>query len=180
LLSIQEAEATKMTNKQIAVVTGPLPALGQFWEGQGGIRIGEVRGENGQPDYQLILPTDPRAVLRGIWGERGIRVVGADGLRDGYANTVAMAAAGSALAQNILQLEIDGHSDFYLMARHEARLAYLNAPEQFDTAEWYWTSTQDGPYGAWVQDYEDGTQYYHYKLNERQARAVRRVIHSVI
>lgn len=170
-----------MSAQQIAIVTGPLPALGQFWEGQGGIRAGEIRGENGAPNYQLILPIDDRAKFKDVvWGEYGVKIAGADNDRDGYANTVAMAEAGSDLAQKILLLEIDGNSDFYLMARHEARLCYLNAPEQFDTDEWYWTSTQYSPTCAWVQDFGHGIQYYGGKTSEFAARAVRRVIHSVI
>jgi hypothetical protein len=115
-----------------------------------------------------------------VWGERGVKITGADSDRDGYANTVAMAEAGSELAQKILLLEIDGHSDLFLMARHQAQLAYLNAPEQFDTDKWYWTSTQYSSYNAWVQGFAYGTQDDYGKYNEYAARVVRRVIHSAI
>ncbi|MDP2746163.1 DUF1566 domain-containing protein [Pseudomonas sp.] len=39
----------------------------------------------------------------------------------------------------------------------------------------YWTSTQDGPNGAWVQHFDDGTQHYGVKGYARPAFAVRRI-----
>lgn len=163
---------------QIATVTGPLPALGQFWEGQGGVRVGEVRGENGQPNYQLILPIDPRATVVGEWGKYGQDVPGAQSIRDGLANTLAMVEAGSPIAQLIIDLEIDGHRDLYLAAPLEYSLCNLNAGEHLDKTRWHWTSTQYSPGRAWKQGFGHGNQYINGKNDEFAWRAVRRVIHS--
>jgi hypothetical protein len=167
---------TRLENKTMSASlrTLSLPRIGEVFSGQGGIYAGIMRGENGSPDYALIVPTDPRAVLRGAWGEYGKRVVGADNLRDGMANTIAMAEAGSELARQILALEIDGHKDLYLMSRHEARLCYLQVPELFEDG-YYWTSTQYSPTTAWGQDFDAGLQGYNGKSNEVLAPAVRRL-----
>jgi hypothetical protein len=61
------------------------------------------------------------------WGDFGQRVEGALSFVDGRANTIAMAEAGSELAQKILQLEIDGYKDWVLPARDQLEVMYRNA-----------------------------------------------------
>ncbi|HEP9216693.1 TPA: hypothetical protein VDV30_004212 [Pseudomonas aeruginosa] len=39
----------------------------------------------------------------------------------------------------------------------------------------YWTSTQDGPYSAWIQNFDVGHQHFGGKDNARPAFAVRRI-----
>lgn len=153
-----------------------VPRLGDFWPEQAGIRYGEMRGENGEPDYDLILPTDQRAIFKKVaWGVSGKAVPGADSDRDGMANTIAMAEADSELAQKILDIKIGGHKDFFLMARHHARLGYLNVPELIGP-EPCWTSTQYSADNAWCQGFDDGHQYTNGKDGELSAFAVRRVL----
>ena len=41
-------------------------------------------------------------------------------------------------------------------------------------SEWYWSSTQYSPYGAWGQYFDGGDQGYDHKGDELRARAVRR------
>jgi hypothetical protein len=157
--------------------TMTLPRIGAEFPGQGGIYAGVMRGENGCPDYALIVPTDSASMFKDVvWGEYGKRIEGADSNRDGLLNTQAMAEGGSELARNILALQIDGHYDFYLPARHELRLCYLQAPELFETDDWYWTSTQYSPISAWGQYFGGGGQYGDVKTSKLRARAVRRLL----
>lgn len=160
---------------------GSIPPIGQYWQGQGGIYAGLIRGEQGQPDRHVIVPAGPEAQLTDReWGKRGHEVVGADNYFYGMHNTVAMAESGSELAKDILAMEIDGHKDFYLPARHEARLCFINAKDLFDEA-WYWTSTQSSAGYAFYQGFTAGSQNYGYKLHQLLARPVRSFVsHSVI
>ena len=116
-------------------------------------------------------PTKPKRAI----GTYGIDVKGADSDHDGMANTIALAAAGSELCAEILQLEVDGHQDFYLMSRADARLCMANVPELFEK-DWYWTSTQYSSHDAWVQDFYDGNQGDSRKESECLFRPVRRLI----
>ena len=153
------------------------PAIGSYWHGEGGIYAGQVRGEDGAPDYHLIVTTDPAGQVEAItWGSAGQSEPGATSDRDGLANTRALCASehDHPAAQWAADLSIDGIRDWYLPARHELRLCYLNVPEQFSTEDWYASSTQYSPYGAWVQDFGDGYQGLGHKGNERRAVAVRR------
>lgn len=83
----------------------------------------QIEGE----EYALIVA--PKAVGEHdatAWGEYGQDIEGARSYNDGRANTEAMAAAGSTLAQWALQLEINGFSDWYLPSRDELELCYRN------------------------------------------------------
>lgn len=152
------------------------PRVGEHWSGQGGIYAGIVRGRDGAPDYHLVLATAPESIFtkRAI-GTYGTDVTGAASEHDGLANTLAYAAAGSDLCREILALEIDGHKDFYLPSRVEARLLWCNLPEQFEK-EWYLTSTQYSSGNAWFQFFYDGNQISGDKKVEARARAVRRLM----
>ena len=57
------------------------------------------------------------------WGETG-QDIGATSCCDGLANTVAMAEAGSELAQAIQKLNLNGYDDWYLPARDEQEMLY--------------------------------------------------------
>ena len=89
-------------------------------------------------------------------------------------NTKAMAENKSDLAKQILALEIDGRKDWYLPARKEARLCYINCQDQFVQSDWYWTSTQRSSDYAYVQDFGGGYQDTGHKDYTYRARAVRR------
>lgn len=155
--------------------TYSIPPIGTVWPGQGGIFVGIGRGQNGQGDYALILPTDAAATFApGPWGERGLDVPSATSQHDGLANTQAMATAGSQLAQQILALRIEGHADFYLPAKADADLLRANVPELFEK-DWYWTSTQHSRYGAWIQGFEYGLSGHDGKGDRCRAVALRRL-----
>lgn len=176
LLAYTLQEAGVLSISRPAANAGALtpPALGELWAGQGGVYAGLMRGEDGQPDYHLVVATDAAGQLKAEWGCRGTEIKGASSRNDGLANTKAMAEAGSQLAKDMLALEIGGHSDFYLPAQAELMLCFANAREHFPK-EWHWSSTQCSADYAWGQHFSDGTADGYDKYGEGRARAVRRV-----
>lgn len=158
-----------------------IPALGSPWPGQGGIYAAHVRGHDGEPDYYLIVPTDERAHFNGVTlGTSGKDVTGATSKSNGMDNTKALAEAGSELCKTILQLEIEGHRDFFLMSANDAHMANANVPELFKKDRYYLTSTQYSSNYAFVQYFVDGYHGIHDKYGERRACAVRRIQISAI
>jgi hypothetical protein len=152
------------------------PRIGAHWPEQGGIYIGICPGQNGQPDYHLIAPADPRALLENVqWHSRRDEIADADSDWDGLTNTRSMADVGSELAGAILDLDIDGHRDFYLPARHEMSMVKLVAPDLI-AEKWHWSSTQGSADDAWCQDFDGGYQDYDAKDGKLRARAVRRLL----
>lgn len=154
------------------------PRIGDFWKDQGGIYAGLMRGENGQPDYHLIVATDEGSEATEIaWGAAGQAEAGACSEWDGLANTLALAESEHShrAAEWAATRDIGGHRDFYLPSRRELRLCWVNVPELFADA-WYWSSTQYSPGHAWLQAFVGGSQGVGHKDYEYRARAVRRVL----
>ena len=159
----------------------PIPRIGEYWPEQAGIRVAVIPGQNGQPDYDLILPTHPDAELGELeYGSYGTKIEGADSEWDGLTNTQALVAAGNhPAAERCASLTIEGHNDFYLPADREAAVCYAIAREHFKK-RWHWTSTQYGARRAFVQDFGGGGQDYDGKGCSFGVRPVRRVSHSSI
>lgn len=154
-----------------------MPVIGEYWPGQGGVRVATMRGSNGSPDYELILPTDAAAHLgKRAWGKYGDQIEGADHPNDGLANTTAMAAAGNKLAQEVLALEIDGHKDLYLPSRAELAVIRANTPELLQQDDWYWSSTQYSSCNAWYQSFDVGGSDIYRKDRTLRVCAVRRFL----
>lgn len=152
------------------------PRLGQYWQGQGGIFVGTMRGEDGLPDYHLVVGIGAGADFADVkWGEYGKDIPGAKHDRDGMANTVAMADAGSDLAKNTLDLNHDGHADWYLPSRQELALCWMNTDDVF-AKTWHWSSSQYSASGAFFQTFDYGTQSDADKDLSFRARAVRRFV----
>ena len=175
LLALTSAD--KSTAEQSAVASD-IPAIGQPWPAQGGIYAGVARGENGQPDYHLVVATDPAGSIEKItWGASGQDEPAATSEYDGYANTEALINSEHShpAAEWAAQLGIAGHDDWYLPARRELALCYANVPELFEK-RWHWSSTQYSPNLAWIQYFGGGTQDNGHKGYEYRARAVRRVL----
>jgi len=122
------------------------PSIGQPWPGQGGIYAGTVRGQDGQPDYHLIVY--PHDLDDSDWN-----------------NALAWAK----------EITEDGHSDFTLPHRHEQAILFGNVPELLQKA-YYWSGTQHASYldCAWYQSFDNGGQDYSLKDHQLRARAVRR------
>ena len=123
------------------------PPIGEYWRGQGGIYAGLARGENGQPDYHLIL--DVRNPQQEFTWE-----------------------AAKAYAQRIIA---DDHQDFTLPNRTESALLYANLRDEFDSNYWHWTGTEYSPDRAFGQSFGYGSQYETAVSFEARARFVRRV-----
>lgn len=163
--------------EQSATAQPSLPAVGTYWKEQGGIYAGIVRGEDGQPDHHLIVATDPSGHAESVaWGGYEIDEPDATHERDGLANTLALVEsdADHPAAEWAAGLIIEGHADWYLPARRELRLLWINVPELFED-DWYWSSTQYSPLSAWTQDFDGGVQISGHKVTEGRARAVRRL-----
>ena len=137
-----------------------IPAIGAQWPGQGGVNAGLMRGENGKPDYYLIISSDESGTASLAWGSYGIEIDGANFEFDGLANTTALLKADSdhPAAQFAAGVMIEGHNDYYLPARRELALMYANCPELFEQ-DWHWSSTQYSAGNAWIVDFEDGYTY---------------------
>ncbi|WP_432777550.1 DUF1566 domain-containing protein [Pseudomonas fortuita] len=154
------------------------PPLGSYWPGQGGYNAGLVRGEDGAPDYYLIVPQLTEQ-LSAAWGGYGEEVEGASSASDGLANTRALLAGSSEYPAAKLASEFtaDGHNDFYLPARRELQLAEANVPELFEKA-YHWSSSQRSAYYAYGVGFEGGwlNGYRGHKSGEFLVRPVRRFI----
>lgn len=152
------------------------PALGAYWPGQGGYNAGLVRGENGGPDYYLIVPVLAEQ-LCAKWGGYGDEVEGATSASDGLANTKALLADSNEhpAAKLASEFTADGHSDFYLPARRELQVAEANVPEMFEKA-YHWSSSQFSASNAYIMSFENGWLNLTGKLSERLVRPVRRFI----
>jgi len=152
-----------------------VPPLGAYWPGEGGHNAGLVRGENGQPDYYLIVAAGPAAEFRAEWGGYEHKTDGADSASDGMANTKALLLDSEEhpAARLAWDYRAAGHADFYLPARRELQVAEANAPELFSKG-YHWSSTQYSAYDAYGVVFEDGWQSSGVKVDERLVRPVRR------
>lgn len=127
---------------------GDLPRIGEVWPGMGGRFVGIVRGQNGAPDYLLILSHESTDELN--WQQAMDWAAG---------------------------IQIEGHNDYTLPTREDWAVLFGNARDQIEI-DGYWSSTQhaEGAVCAWVQFFNYGNQGYDRKVNEWRAHAVRRLI----
>jgi hypothetical protein len=177
LMSFDATEPARTEKARTAAPASalPPPRIGEYWKGQGGVLVGIGRGYDGAKDHYLILPTYPH-IAKGkkrMLGTYGTDVAGASSDHDGMANTIALAKAGSELCQEILNMEIEGHKDLYLMSRADARLCMANVPQLFKKDEWHLLSTQYSSYHAWYQYFGYGNQDTSDKKFEALWRPVR-------
>lgn len=156
-----------------AIAASGIPAIGEYWSGEGGVNGGLFPG--GDKPYYLIVPTGADAEARHEWGGYGDELNGANSPWDGQANTADLVGADSShpAAQFCAAFERDGRKDFYLMARREASFLEITVPEVF-TQSYHWTSSQRSAYTAYDMAFEDGWLGYTGKSYERLARPVRR------
>lgn len=152
-----------------------VPPLGSYWPGEGGHYAGLVRGENGQPDYYLIVAGGAAAEFRAEYGGYEHKTEGADSASDGVANTKALLLDNEEhpAARLARDYSADGHADFYLPARRELQVAEANTPELFSKG-YHWSSTQCSAYRAYNLVFEGGWRHHDGKSNERLVRPVRR------
>jgi hypothetical protein len=77
-------------------------------------------------NYALIVAPKAEGQSGGIWIPRNKDVPGAKSYNDGIANTMAMAEAGSKIAQWALALRIADCADWYLPSQDELEILYRN------------------------------------------------------
>lgn len=122
------------------------PTIGEYWAGQGGVYVGQVREEDGTTYHQIKATVKPAGLLN-------------------HGAATKWAAS----------LTIDGHSDFALPTRRGSSLLFANLRHLFEAA-WYWTSeTYKGNASyAWGCSFGNGYTDFGSKSHERQSVAVRR------
>jgi len=170
--------ATLSMSAQPATFTISAPAIGEYWPGQGGVNAGLMRGENGAPDYWLIVPTHESVKGKKLsFGGYEVDEPEAASRRDGLANTLHL-VEGSGQEHPTAQwcdgLTVEGHKDLYLPAIDELALCMANVPELFEK-EWHWSSSQRSAYIAFTMYFDDGSQLYYGKYLELRVRPVRRL-----
>jgi hypothetical protein len=153
-------------------ITPPAPLT--TWQGQGGIYIGIKATPDGKA-YHVVAAIGTHELEDQQWGEYGQRISGTDSYHDGRANTEAMAAAGCQVAQKVLALDIDGHTDWALPSQADGHLLAANAKHLMRQDECYWLSTQYSANNAWYQSFYDGGQNISSKDCELRAVPVRSI-----
>ncbi|WP_207285179.1 DUF1566 domain-containing protein [Pseudomonas sp. FW300-N2A2] len=114
-----------------------IPEIGQPFGG--GFFSGITRDPDTGKRY-LNITAGAAHELVGAWGEY-VRIEGADSFTNSRANTEAMAAAGSELAQKVLALDIGGFTDWAIPARDVQELQYRHFKP---TTEENWAGRRDG------------------------------------
>lgn len=151
-----------------------VPAVGEYWPGQGGINGGWVSEHAGVPAHYLIWATED--VGKHKWGgyEKESK---ATSKRDGMANTVVLCNSEDKhpAANACAEYQADGHHDFYLPATAELYQGWLNVPSIFAQDRYYWSSSQRSAYFAFSLHFVDGYQGLDVKLVELSVRPVRRL-----
>lgn len=155
----------------VAAAAAPfIPALGEYWPGQGGKLIGM------HPQGGYLIAGEP---LKGKFKfGRYDRDLTGFSATDGEANTRALVNLGDAPAALAgSEYTADGHHDFYLPSQTEGAmiLGALGLSEGI-----FWTSTPYGSRNAWAVDFEDGGVNLWRRLGEFRVRPVRRFIPSSI
>jgi hypothetical protein len=115
-----------------------IPEIGQPFGG--GFFSGITRDPETGKRY-LNITAGAEHELVGDWGKYGEKIEGAGSFTDSRANTEAMAAAGSELAQKVLALNIGGFADWAIPARDVQELQYRYFKP---TTEENWAGRRDG------------------------------------
>lgn len=121
-----------------AVPAVTLPEIGQPFGG--GFFSGITRDPATGKRY-LNITAGAAHELVGAWGKYGEKIEDADSFTDSRANTEAMAASGSELAQKVLALDIGGFTDWAIPARDVQELQYRHFKP---TTEENWAGRRDG------------------------------------
>lgn len=146
-----------------------IPAIGEYWPGQGGINGGFVAARDGVPAHYLIFAKDD--VGEHAWG-RYREESAATSKWDGKANTDALIAAGSHPAAEAARAHTaDGHSDFDLPAAAQLYQAWAH---ELITDGYYWSSSQRSAPNAFDMTFGGGSQDTSGKDYELRVRPVRR------
>jgi len=146
-----------------------------FQPGDPGFVLGQFHG--------LIAATSDQST-NCVWGCNQYSS-GANGtaIGTGAQNTITILTcpSSSVIAADVcVNLTIAGYSDWFLPSKDELNLMYVNLHQNGlggfaspTSNDFYWSSTEDGTYGAEVQDFSGGTQFGQHKSNVNYVRAVR-------
>lgn len=105
----------------MTIKASDLPSIGSPFQGGFYAGLFSLAGAT----HALVLAPKPLGhITDQRWGNYGELVEGANSFNDGLANTQAMAAAGSGLAQWALELDINGAAGWYIPSRDELELCY--------------------------------------------------------
>lgn len=118
-----------------------IPEIGQPFGG--GFFSGITRDPDTGKRY-LNITAGAAHELSGAWGEYGEKIEGADSFTNSRANTEAMAAAGSELAQKVLALDTGGFTDWAIPARDVQELQYRHFKPTTE-ANWQYGRSGDNP-----------------------------------
>jgi hypothetical protein len=118
-----------------------IPEIGQPFGGGffSGITRDPVTGKR-----YLNITAGAEHELVGAWGKYGEKIEGADSFTDSRANTEAMAATGSELAQKVLALDIGGFTDWAIPARDVQELQYRHFKPTTEE-NWQYGRSGDNP-----------------------------------
>lgn len=174
---------------EVVVVADPLlpSAIGEFF--QGGYYIGDIED---QGKHYKILVAPIEADVYGLrWKTANTATTGTDSLTDGWSNTWSMNNASHPAALHCLNYRGDGHDDWYMPAKDELNLFWLNiapsrtqapdfmsgGPQALNESHYYWASTQYyTTSSAWIQKDGIGNQGGESKgSTSRRVRPVRRL-----
>ncbi len=165
--------ASLATTAAPAASASGVPAIGEYWPGEGGVNGGLFPGD-GKP-YYLIVPTGADAEAKLEFGSYGKEAEGAASAHDGMTNTADLVETDDdyPAARFCAKFERDGHNDYYLMARREAQFLEITVPLVFSKG-YHWTSTQYSALSAYYMDFGDGWLISDVKFSGRLVRPVRR------
>jgi hypothetical protein len=139
--------------------------------------------DNGQ--HGLIAATaDQSPAIRWYGGSNTFTRARAEGVGAGLKNTsIIIANQGAvdgnpfaATVCNEYSVTVDGvtYGDWYLPSKHELNLLYLQMAVVGGFANGgYFSSSEFNDYFAWIQDFSDGSQFFHFKYYSFSVRAVR-------
>ncbi|WP_039012586.1 hypothetical protein [Pseudomonas brassicacearum] len=148
---------------------GAVPALGEYWPGQGGVNGGFVAACGDVPAHYLILGDKDLGEFK--WG-RYREESAATSKWDGKANTDALIAAGEhPAAEEARAYTADGHADFDLPAAAQLYQVWVHG---LITEGVYWSSSQRSANHAFLMYFDVGDQGINVKDDELRVRPVRR------
>lgn len=147
-LVLQQLNGNGAAIKKQKVIAGDagieLPAIGEYWSGQGGTFAGLMRDYDCNEDYALILGP---SLGQGTFKE---------------------------LTKKAEEVEVDGHEDFRLPLRTEQSLLYANLKDQFEPKwYWSCERRPVYEAFAYAQNFLNGDQHYWLVVYDSLGVAVR-------